>query len=329
MKFKYILSVTTVIMLLVLTACSSDETSDDNTDTDYSDFPNDTVEMLIPYPAGGGTDLVGRTIVNHLEEHFPNESSVAVENEGGGGGVVGLTEFMKADPDGYQIALSPSSVLTVQTHQDDTPFELDTFEPILNVSTVRQYIMVSEDSEWDTFDEFLKYAEEHPGEINISTSGEGSTQHIALEMMNDSFDIDTKHVPYDGAGEAKNAVAGGHVDAVVSPFQEDDEGTLKPLGSFSDEEGENTSDVPLLVNEGLNMSIDVYHGLYVPKETPDEIKEILHDAVKDTIDDPDFQEEFDNTQAELNFIEPEEYKEKLEELYDEIGEVMEDVGLID
>lgn len=327
-----------VFAALIIAGCSQsngeeseqeDVTDDQGTEEVTSDYPNKPIELIVNYPPGGGTDLVARTLANHVHKYLPNEQSVTVVNVPGGSGVVGATEVMNAEPDGYQIGMIPTSAITIQPHYGETAYDYQSFEPIIKVATARQLLLVQKDAPWQNFEEWLDYVKENPGEFNYGTAGVGGIQHIAMEMLNEAAGIETKNVPFDGIGPAKTELIGGHVDGVVAPLNSQDEDEMRGLFSFSSEKGQATPDVPLLKDEGIDVELDVVHGLYAPLGTPEDIRQILHDAFKQTLEDPEFIEEFKKTQLDITYGSSDELRQELETQYENIGDTMKKVGLIE
>lgn len=316
-----------VSLVLIISGCgqSNKNQLSGKSEGEYSDFPKKPIEILVPYAPGGGTDLIARTLAKHLPKHLPNEQSITVVNQDGGGGIVGTTNFLKAKPDGYEILMAPISLFTNTVLLHDVSYEKDSFEPLVKVATARQMLLVQENAPWKDFDEWLNYVKENPGKFSYGVTAIGSKPHIAMELLAEEAGLDVKAVPYGGVGPAKTDLIGGHVDGVVGPINGSDRGTLRPLISYSGERGENSPDVPILKESGYKVTIDVIQAMFVPKDLPEEIKNILHDAIKKTMEDPDFIEEFKKTELDLTYASPEDLKEEIEAEYKLFEDMLENM----
>src|SRR5699024_8266771 len=149
------------------------------------------------YSAGGNTDLVARAVASHMKEYLGE--SVNVVNVEGGGGVLGMTEVNNANPDGYKISMTTNGPLTIKPHTEAT-YEYDDFKPVIQITEVGIGLAVSEDAPYDTYEEWLEWVEDNPGNFEYGTPGAGLTQHITMEGIQKELDIETKHVPYDSGG---------------------------------------------------------------------------------------------------------------------------------
>ncbi|MFZ4453548.1 Bug family tripartite tricarboxylate transporter substrate binding protein [Salibacterium aidingense] len=327
MKFRFILFVILILSFIIAGCSQGGNNSSGKTQEDYSDYPEKSIELVVPYAPGGGTDTIARTLAKHLPKHLPNEQSVTVINKEGGGGVVGTTEFLKADPDGHEILLAPTEIFTNQPHFKDIPFDVESLAPVVKVATARQMLLVQEDAPWTDYEEWLEHVKENPGEFSYGVTAIGVTPHVAMEMLNEEAGIESEPIPFGGVGPAKTELQGGHVDGVVGPISGSDEGTLRALFSFSGERGENSPDVPTLKEQDVDVELDVIQSLYAPKETPEEVRTIFHDAVKATMEDEEFIEEFKSTELDLTYASGEDLKAEMESEFNRYGEIWEDLEL--
>lgn len=325
MKLRFVLLLS-VFLLLVFAGCSQNNNVESSSESG-DNFPDKTIEIVVPYAPGGGTDLIARTLAKHIPKHLPNEQSISIINKDGGGGVVGTTEFLKAQPDGYEILLGPTELFTNQPHFNELTFDKDSFEPLVKIATARQVLLVQEDAPWDNYEEWYSDVQDNPGEYSYGITAIGTTPHVAMEMLNSAVEIDTKAVPFGGVGPAKTDLQGGHVEGVVGPIVGNDKGVLRALFSFSGERGDNTPDVPTLKEEGIDIGLDVIQCAFVPKDTPKEIQNILHDAIKQTMEDPEFIEDFKSTELDLTYASGEDLKNEMNSEYSKYGEVWEDLDV--
>src|SRR5574341_1726170 len=180
-----------------------------------AEFPAKEVQIIIPYAAGGATDLVFRALAASTSKYLGK--AVVVVNKPGGGGAVGFTEAAQSRPDGYTLvtAITP---LTILPHQVKTAFTYQNFEPIINVVLDPVMFQVRADSQWKTLREFLDYAKKNPGMITVGNSGAGGGVHLIALAFEKAAGVEFNHIPFAGGGPSVTALLGGHVHAVsVSP----------------------------------------------------------------------------------------------------------------
>ncbi|HET7888055.1 MAG TPA: tripartite tricarboxylate transporter substrate binding protein, partial [Bradyrhizobium sp.] len=191
------------------------------------DWPTHTVSMIVPFPAGGQADLAARPIAHALEQILGK--SVIVDNRAGGaGGAIGNAAAARAEPDGYTLLMTLSSlaVLPEADRLFDRPpvYEVSQFAPVARVLADPTLLAVPASAPWKTLEEFVADAKKRPGEIRYGSSGPYGTLHVAMEMFAASAGIKLLHIPYRGAAPALNAILTGTVDAVASA-----PGTLRQL----------------------------------------------------------------------------------------------------
>ncbi len=265
-------------------AASSDSSAKDASSTD---FPTKTMTIVCPYGAGGGTDLALRILAECGQDVFGQ--TINVENKTGGSGTVGLTEALNAAPDGYTLGTASVDLITLPL-LGLAPEEVtrDAFDPICVINGEPAAIIVKKDAKWDTLEDFINDAKENPGSIQIANAGMGNIWHLAMIGVELKTDAKFTHVPFsDGTSQALAAVLGGHVNAIAcSPAEADSNiqnGDLKILGVAADERMERYPDVPTFKESGIDLTIMALRGLCVNKNVPDDVKQVLKDGFKETI----------------------------------------------
>jgi tripartite-type tricarboxylate transporter receptor subunit TctC len=252
-------------------------------------FPAKEVQIVIPYAAGGATDLVFRALANSSQKYLGK--AVVVVNKPGGGGAVGVTDVMRAKPDGYTL-LSAITPLTILPHQVKTAFTYLDFEPIINVVQDPVMFQVRADAPWKTLDEFLDYARKNPGMITVGNSGAGGGVHLIALAFEKAAGVKFNHIPFAGGGPSVTALLGGHVNAVsVSPpegIPHVKAGKLRIIALFSEKRMPDFPNVPTVREQGVEFAMGQWRGLAAPKGTPPEVVKALHDAFKKGMEDPAF-----------------------------------------
>lgn len=256
------------------------------------DYPKETIKVIIPKGAGGGTDTTARGLLQFVNNHC--DAEFLAENNPGGGGVIGMTQGALAEPDGYTLTMCTVE-LAMMPHQGISGVTPDDFRGICAPIADPACLVVPADSPYNNVDEFVAAAKENPDTITVGNSGTGAIWHLAAVAMEDQYDIKVKHVPYaDGTSACVAALVGGHIQAAMSAPSsvkaQVEAGELKILGVMSDERSAVCPDVPTFKELGLDFSIRAWAALCVPKDTPQEIVDYLVDAFKATCEDPEFVE---------------------------------------
>ncbi len=247
-------------------------------------WPAKSVRIVVPFPAGGTTDVVARILGQRLQETWGQ--TVIVENKTGAGGNIGATEVARAPNDGYTLLMASGSILTVNPHiYAKMPFDaMQDFVPITNVASGPMVIVVGPSVTAKNITEFIALAKAKPGVLNFGSAGVGSQVHMAGENFLYSAGIDLKHVPYKGESLALTDVAGGSVEmvpgnlAAMLPFIKS--GKVKALGVTGAERSPAAPDIPTVAEAGLPGFVNVgWFGLLAPAGTSkDIIEKIQRDA---------------------------------------------------
>lgn len=296
--FATALSATMVAGLL--TACGGDTASGSasagsasGSAAQGSDFPaGKSINMIIHASAGGLSDTNARFISQMVQEELG--VPVVAQNKVGGSGVVAMTYVKNSAPDGYTIGYLPCELAMVKAQGLTEEIEPSAFDMIYGCNIQPAAITVRADSEWDTIEDLVNWCKEHPGELQVGTSGTGSVWHIAGDAFAQAADIDVNMVPFDGAATAVTNLMGGHVQMV--PVSESEvasgvaSGELKILAVCSSERSEFNPDVPTLQELGYDVDVTAWGGFGVPKDTPDEVKEVLYAAFEKAVNSEEFKE---------------------------------------
>ncbi|MBS1156010.1 MAG: transporter substrate-binding protein [Proteobacteria bacterium] len=256
-----------------------------------ADYPTKQVEVIVPFAAGGGTDLVTRAFADAAKKYLPKPMGVV--NKTGGGGAVGLSEIVTARPDGYKIGTGTVEIAMLP-HMGLVQFTTDDFTPIARLNAEPSAISVKADAPWNSYEEFMAYAKANPGKVRIGNSGTGAIWHLAAEALADKTGTKFNHIPYDGANPAVTALLGGHIEAVtVSPAEVVSHvaaGKIKLLAVMADQRQAGFDKVPTLKEKGVDLTIMTWRGIVAPKKTPKDVQEALRAAAKKTAEDPAFKE---------------------------------------
>lgn len=245
--------------------------------------PDGPITLIVPFGAGGQTDLVSRAIAQAIEE--VTGWTIVVENITGSGGMVGAAEAVAAEPDGMTWLASSIGLVTnplIGTAPDGVTYQ--NLENIAMVCSNPGCITVAADSPYETIEDFIEAAKSAPESISIANGGAGGSYHLMALSIQNKSGCEFLHVPYsDGTSAAVVAAVGGHNDAVVSsPGEVSSQlaaGQVRILAVASDERYSACPDVPTFKECGIDVSMATFAGISLPKGTPEEICAAVEDAV--------------------------------------------------
>lgn len=277
----------------------------DKTDASL-DYPNGTIKILVPFSAGGGTDLLARAVAPELSERLGG-ASVIVENKPGGSGAIGMSELQNAKPDGLTLAITSAGPTTLTPNNSDVGYTNKEFAPICQISSLPIAFFVRTDSGIENMEQLLAKAQENPGAMTFATSGAGLIQHITVEMFLKEIGSQGlfTHVPFDGGVEAITALVGGQVDFCVGDAADAasfmSEGNLLCIAVTSEETDPSFPDSPTMKELGYDLVSASWWGFAAPAGTPDEIIDLLDATIKDCLEDPELVEIFGNLQQPVDY----------------------------
>lgn len=246
-----------------------------------ADYPEREVTIVVPYNAGGASDMTSRIIATGLQEEL--SQTVLVVNKPGGSGGVGMSEVRSADPDGYTLSYIPVEIVMHEALKL-SDLKADDFDYIGQLTLVPAALTVAADAPYNTVQEFVDYAKANPGDVTVGNSGAGSIWHIAATYLGNVAGVSFNHIPYDGAAPAVTSLMGGHIDAVTVNAGEVlsgvDAGKLKILAIMTEERDPNMPDIPTMKESGFDVVVGGWGALAAPKGTPADVLEKLSTALK-------------------------------------------------
>lgn len=254
-------------------------------------YPSKPIELVVSYGAGGGTDVLARALAEAARKHLGQ--TITVVNKPGASGSIGMAEVANAQPDGHKLIMLTVEA-TILPHIGIGKVSHEDFAPVARLNFDPAAISVRSDAPWNTVEEFLDAARKRPGEIKVGNSGPGSIWHVAAVALEARTGTHFNHIPFQGAGPAVLALAGGHVDAVaVSPAEvtaQVQAGRLKVLAVAADQRAKGYDKVPTFKERGVDLSLGAWRGLCAPKATPPAVLATLSAAVAKAVQDPAYKE---------------------------------------
>jgi tripartite-type tricarboxylate transporter receptor subunit TctC len=253
------------------------------------DYPTRPVRWIVPYPAGGSTDILARIIGQYLSEHFGQQ--VVIENRPGGGNNIGTEAAVHAAPDGYTLLLVNPAHGINATLYPKLPYNfIRDVAPVAGIIRVPNVMEVNPSVPAKTIAEFIDYAKANPGKINLASSGTGTSVHLSGELFKSMTGLQLTHVPYRGSAPALTDLIGGTVhvmfDNMPSSISHIQAGKLRALGVTTAQRSKALPDVPTVAETVPGYEASAWFGMSVPKGTPPEIIEKLNSLVNASLQDP-------------------------------------------
>ena len=276
-----------VLVLLMIVLLSSTMLFAQAAVESVESFPDKPVTALVGWAAGGGADIVFRAIAEVFPK-YANGQPLVIQNQGAAAGVPAITEFMKAEPSGYEV-LHWNVAHVIKTHMTQVAFKGTEFVPVLQVVASFNYLVVKADAKWNTLAEFLADAKAKPEGISMGNAGTGGGNHMAALLFEQATNTSYIHVPFSGGGPAITGLMSGQCDAVMANAPEGianvQAGQLKILAVFSNNRLDSIK-APTGVEQGVQLVLEQWRGVVVPQGTPPAIVEKLEKIFKQCIEDP-------------------------------------------
>jgi tripartite-type tricarboxylate transporter receptor subunit TctC len=266
-------------------------------------WPDKPVTIVVPFPAGGATDVISRALGQKLSAQLGQ--TFVIDNKPGAASAIGARLVAGAPADGYTLLMATSSSLVNNRFLYKTlSYDPDGFELISLVCITPLVLVANKAVPGNSVSGVVEYAKANPGKINYASYGTGTISHLATALMASRSGVEMTHIPYKGASEALPALMGGHVslytDTIVSSVALIKSGELKPIGVTSAQRTAILPDVPTIAEQGLaGFDMVPWYGLVAPKGTPPEVVERLRVAMAQVMQMPEFINELAQVGAEV------------------------------
>ena len=293
------------------------------------DFPVKPVTLIVPWPAGGSTDLTMRAMAEVASKHLGQP--ILIDNKAGGSGTVGpATMAASAKPDGYTIAQMPVTVFRLPLMQQTTWDPEKDFTYIVQLTGYTFGVTTSAEGPFKTWKDVVTYAKSNPGKVTYATPGAGSSLHIGMEQVAAKEGIKLTQVPVKGGAETNAAVLGQHTmlqadSSGWKPLVE--AGKLRLLMIWTAERSKNYPDAPTLKELGFPFVLDSPFGIAGPKGMDPKVVAKLHDAFKKAIDDPGVRATLEKYDMVVNYKNSDDYKKAVAEVISGERKIVDMLGL--
>jgi len=294
-------------------------------------WPSKPVRFILPFPPGGGTDILGRIIAERLTANLGQP--VVIENRGGAGGNVGAEAAAKSAPDGYTIVLvAPSLAISTSLYSKLNYDPVKDFAPVSLVAIVPNVMITNPAVPAGTLAEFIRLAKTKPGEMNFGSGGSGTSNHLAGELFNIVAGVKLVHVPYKGVNLAMNDVLSGRVQFVVigipAAAPHIKAGKLRALALVAPQRSPVLPDVPTAAEAGLpKFEVTTWYGILAPAGTPRTIVARVNAELVRIMHAPELKERLDALATDPVTSTPEEFADLIGREIAKWGEVVREAGL--
>ncbi len=297
-----------------------------------SDYPNKPIRLIIGFPAGGSTDIVGRVVAQKLGERLGQ--TIVVENKGGAGGTIGTDAAAKAAPDGYTLTLGTTSTMAVApgAYSKLGYDPIKSFSPISLVAVTPYLLVVNPQVPANSLAELVTLAKSQPGKLNFASAGNGSTTQLAMEMLNDVTGMKMTHVPYKGNAEADLAILSNQVQVLFGSMpallQHAKTNKLRALAVGSAKRSPALPDTPTVAELGYpGFEAALWLGILAPAGTPKPIIDRLNKELVAIVATPDFKAAMDKNGADATSNTPEQFASLIQNEVGKYGSIVKKLGI--
>src|SRR5215470_6225860 len=238
-------------------------------------YPTKPIRLIVPFPAGASSDVVGRLIAQKVSEQIGQQ--VVADNRSGAGGNLGIAVAAKSPPDGYTILIATASIAVSPALYVNPGYDaLKDLVPVARLTSIPNVLLVHPSVPAKTLRQFVNLARTRPGKLNYGSGGAGTTNHLANELLKHLEKIDIVHVPYKGVTQAMTAMMGGEVDEVVMPvttaIPQIKAGKVRALAVLTEQRVPQLPEVPTGIESGVKgFTMPLWYGMFAPAGTPREI----------------------------------------------------------
>jgi tripartite-type tricarboxylate transporter receptor subunit TctC len=295
-------------------------------------YPERAIEMIVTFPPGGPTDTAARIVQPFLSSQL--KVPVVLVNKGGGGGAAGMDFVAKSRPDGYTIAATVRSTVSITPAvQANVPYRLQDFEMIGSYAASPQAIVVKKGAPWRTLEELVDEARKHPGKLTYGSAGQGTNSFFTMELLKLARGLDMAHVPFGGSGPLKNAILGGHVQigaiSLSTMIPVIKSGDVVGLVISGDQRNPAVPEVPTMGEKGVaQASLSTIMEIYAPAKTPKPVVERLAQALGVVMKDPETAAALEKAGLEPYYRSPEVSRGEAEREQDIVAQAAKKLGLV-
>lgn len=293
-----------------------------------SAFPSKPISVVVPFPAGGRSDITIRLLGSYLEKAL--KQPFVILNKPGAGGTIGFKNLAQAPPDGYTIGFTTNAVVMTQYTVSEN-LDLRDFEPICLFNSDPAVLAVAYSAPWKNLPALVKFGKENPKRLLVGINP-GASAHIFAAAFAKAAGIDTTLVPYKGGPERVSALAGGHINAdfgVLAQYRSMiDANKVRILGVASATRLPGNKDIPTFGENGVDLQISGWQGLFAPRGTPADVLSLLDESVKKAVSNQEFIEKLEKIEVQATYLSRRDFIAFLSKEDSETRQLLRELGLL-
>lgn len=275
-----------------------------------ADYPEKPIAIIVGYAAGGGTDILARTVAPYVEKYLGGNAKLVIKNVPGAGGQIGFTQVASAAPDGYTIGTFNLPAAAAMTLDRKAEYTMDSFTYLVNMVEDPSTLVVNKESTIKSVSDLVAMAKKEPGSVTVGLASLAGNDHFAALEFGKSAGVELALVPFKGAAPARSALMGGHVKLGTMAFSQTTgfEDELRVIGVFSAERLAQAPNVPTVKEQGFNVEMGSLRGFVGPAGLPPEITKKLTAAFESAFADPALKSALEKQGAPLRMVSGAAYK---------------------
>jgi len=301
----------------------------------HAAYPERPLLMVVPFPPGGSVDLVGRPLAASMEKVL--KQPVVINNKTGAAGAVGNAYVASADPDGYKLLITISSVVIIpeadRLFNRKPAYTLAQLAPVARLSADPVVLVVRTESPWKSVKELVEDARKRPGTLSYSSSGIYGSTHVPAEMFVQAAGLRMRHIPFTGGAPATNALLGGHVDihlqGLATVGQHVQAGRLRALAGSGAKRIDMLPAVPTLKEQGLDVEYYVWIAVFSPVRTPAAALKVVRESIRSAAGDPMFRTAMDRILTPVQYQDTPEFDKFLAGEVKLLAQVVQKIGRVE
>lgn len=292
-------------------------------------FPEKPVTIIVPFGAGGGTDITTRVLAAPMAEALGGD--IVVKNTDGAGGTIGAAETARARADGYTIGMMPVGPMTTQPHLRKLPYGPDSFDYICQAYSAPSSLVVRADSPFNSLADMIDHAKANPGVLNFGIQAVGSIPHVAGLGIVDASGIDIEFIPFKGSAPTFKAMLDGTVDMFVAhiSFLTENSDQVKSIAMLTSERVATAPDLATAAEQGFDLNFPIWGGLVAPRGIPDEARDKLASACEAGMNSEPFTKRMSELRMPVAYLGSGDFEDFVMAEFARNAELLEKAGLKD
>ena len=289
----------------------------------FAAYPDRPITMIVPFGAGGSTDVPARVLANALEKKLGQ--TIVVQNVVGGAGTQGVAQAAAAKADGYTILYGPTGAMVLQPHVGKTPYGKDSFDYIGNVMRLPVVLMSAKSAPWKNVQEMIEIVKKEPNKYIVGITGTGNMTHVPVLELAKRFDLKFRIMPYRSAAEIVKDMNAGRTQLFADTPVVLSQGELFGLLQYAEKPFKGIESIPTTASIGFNNYMAHWQGIFTPKGLPADVQATLAKALQEVVTSAEFIADAAKVSTAADWMSAEDYKKYVEKEFEDYGVVIRDV----